>query len=63
MPHLVFEYSQHSLFEQPNHEDVSECHPFKHYSDTSLPKRYVQSKDLQNENIPYIVLSCKLKNL
>jgi hypothetical protein len=58
---LVFEHSQYYIFEQPNHDNVPEHHPLKHDIDTSLPKQYEQSNDLQNENLPYIVPSCKTK--
>ena len=58
---LVFEHSQHYKFEQPNHDNVPEHLPLKHDIDTSLPIRYEQLNDLQNEILPYIVPSCKTK--
>ncbi len=61
LPPLVFEHSQHYLFEQPNLDNVLEHHPLKHDNDISLPKRYELLNDLQNVNLTCIVPSCKTK--
>jgi hypothetical protein len=60
---LVSEHSQHYKFEQPNHDIEAEHHPLIHDNDTSSPKLYEHSNDLQNVNYAYILPCCKSKKI